>query len=208
MSKPEITLHQGDLPAGLTFTGSIAVDTEAMGLNPYRDRLCLVQIGTAEGPIHLVQLNSNFSYTCPNLKAVLADTSLLKIFHFARFDVALLYHYLGVLVEPLYCTKVASKLTRNFTPRHGLKNLLSDVLGIEISKQAQASDWGGVDLRPDQLAYAATDVRYLHRLKEKLDELLVRENRVEMAQKCFSFLPTIAQLDLLGYEELNLFAHS
>lgn len=207
MSKPEVHVHKGDLPNSIKFQGSVAIDTEAMGLNPYRDRLCVVQLSPGDGSAHVVQLNEDFEYNCPNLKAILSDTTLLKIFHFGRFDIALLYHYLNVLAQPVYCTKVASKLVRNFTMRHGLKNLCSDLLEIEISKQAQASDWGNPHLSKEQLAYAATDVLHLHALKEKLDVLLKREQRFDIAQKCFDFLPTVARLDLLGFNELSLFSH-
>lgn len=208
MNIDNVYLHKGDLPSNINFKGSIAIDTEAMGLNPHRDRLCLVQISGGDGIAHLVQLNEKFSYDCPNLKALLADKSILKLFHYGRFDIAILYHYLGVLCEPVYCTKIASKLTRNFTSKHGLKNICSEVIGVEISKHSQSSDWGNPNLSRPQLAYAATDVLYLHQLKEKFDKLLVREKRMDIAKKCFEFLPTVAQLDLLGYEELNVLAHS
>lgn len=208
MARPEIHHHKGDLPDNVKFKGSIAIDSEAMGLNPHRDRLCVVQLSAGDGTAHVVQLNENFSYDCPNLKAMLADESLTKIYHYGRFDIAILYHYLGVLTQPVYCTKIASKLVRNFTPRQGLKSLCSDLLGVELSKQSQSSDWGNPTLTKEQLAYAASDVLHLHALKEKLDVMLKREGRMEMAQKCFEFLPTVAQLDLLGYEELQVFAHS
>jgi ribonuclease D len=208
MAKPEIFVHHGDLPAEVVFKGSVAVDTEAMGLNPHRDRLCVVQLSQGDGTAHVVQLNTNLEYDCPNLKQLFADSEIVKIFHYARFDVAIIYQYLGVLCTPIYCTKIASKLTRNFTSRHGLKNLCSELIEVEISKQSQGSDWGALKLTPEQIAYAASDVLYLHRLKDKLDELLEREKRQEIANKCFDFLPTAAQLDLLGYEELNVFAHS
>lgn len=207
MKLPKIHLHQGDLPDSVQFTDSVAVDTETMGLLPHRDRLCLIQLSDSSGVCHLVQVNRSHVYNCPNLQKVLTDPNLLKIFHFARFDVATLYEYLKVLTQPIYCTKIASKLTRNFAPRHGLKNLLSEMLGVDISKHTRTSDWGSYDLSQEQLHYAATDVIYLHELKEKLDDLLVRENRQAIAQACFDFLPTCAQLDLLGYEELSVFRH-
>jgi ribonuclease D len=207
MKLPKIHLHQGDLPDSVQFTGSVAVDTETMGLLPHRDRLCLVQLADNDGMCHLVQLNRDHDYNCPNLKKVLTDPNLIKIFHFARFDIAAIYQYLKIITQPIYCTKVASKLTRNYAPRHGLKNLLTEMLGVDISKQTRTSDWGSHDLSQEQLHYAATDVLYLHELKEKLDELLVRENRQEIAQACFEFLPTVALLDLLGYEDLNVFRH-
>jgi len=207
MKTAKIHLHQGDLPDFVQFTDSVAVDTETMGLIPHRDRLCLVQLADDQGNCHLVQLNRSHTYSAPNLCRLLTDPKTLKIFHFARFDIASLYQYLKVLTAPVYCTKVASKLTRNYAPRHGLKNLLSEMLDIEISKQSRTSDWGSHNLGQDQLQYAATDVLYLHALKEKLDELLVRENRQEIAQACFDFLPTCALLDLLGYEDLNVFRH-
>lgn len=207
MKAPKIHLHQGDLPEHIQFNGSVAVDTETMGLLPHRDRLCLVQLADETGSCHLVQLNRSHEYDCPNLRKLMTDPHCLKIFHFARFDIASIYKYLGVLTKPIYCTKVASKLTRNFAPRHGLKNLLSEMLGVDISKQTRTSDWGSHDLNQDQLHYAATDVIYLHDLKDKLDELLIRENRQTIAQACFDFLPTCALLDLLGYEDLNVFRH-
>ncbi|NCP61815.1 MAG: ribonuclease D [Alphaproteobacteria bacterium] len=208
MARLEIHHHKGDLPDTVKFTGSVAIDSEAMGLNPHRDRLCVVQLSAGDGTAHVVQLNENFSYDCPNLKALLADNSITKIYHYGRFDIAILYHYLGVLTQPVYCTKIASKLVRNFTPRQGLKSLCSDLLGIELSKQSQSSDWGDPNLTKEQLAYAASDVLHLHALKEKLDSILKREGRLEMAQKCFDFLPTVARLDLLGYEDLQVFSHS
>ena len=207
MKLPKIHLHQGDLPDHVHFTGSVAVDTETMGLLPHRDRLCLVQLSDGSGVCHLVQLNRSHEYQCPNLRRLMADPHCLKIFHFGRFDIASMYQYLGVLARPVYCTKIASKLTRNYAPRHGLKNLLSEVLGVDISKQARTSDWGSNELTQEQLHYAATDVVYLHDLKEKLDELLIRENRQKIAEACFDFLPTCAVLDLLGYEDLSVFRH-
>lgn len=202
-----IHFHEGDLPAGV-FAGvtSVAVDTETMGLNPHRDRLCLVQLSAGDGDAHLVRLRAG-GYDAPNLKALLSDETILKIFHFARFDVAVLQKYLGVSTRPVYCTKVASKLVRTFTDRHGLKDLARDLAGVEISKQQQTSDWGADEISEAQRNYAASDVLYLHKLKEELDLRLAREGRVEIAQACFDFLPTRGVLDLLGYEDPDLFAH-
>lgn len=200
-----IFLYQHDLPDDFILGDSIAIDTEAMGLNQLRDRLCLVQISTGDGNAHLVQFNNQFE--APNLKRILEDESVLKIFHFARFDVALLYHYLDVITYPLYCTKIASKLTRTFTERHGLRDLCKDLLGLEISKQQQSSDWGSERLSEDQLQYAASDVLHLHALKLQLDKMLEREGRKEMAEACFEFLPTRAYLDLSGWSQEDIFQH-
>lgn len=202
-----IHFHEGDLPAGV-FAGvtSVAVDTETMGLNPHRDRLCLVQLSAGDGDAHLVRLRAG-GYDASNLKALLSDETILKIFHFARFDVAVLQKYLGVSARPVYCTKVASKLVRTFTDRHGLKDLARDLAGVEISKQQQTSDWGADEISEAQRNYAASDVLYLHKLKEELDLRLAREGRMEIAQACFDFLPTRGVLDLLGYEDPDLFAH-
>jgi ribonuclease D len=183
----------------------IAIDTETMGLNPHRDRLCLVQLCSGDGQAHLVQLVDG--YDAPNLKALLTDPARLKLFHFARFDIAALQAYLGVVTAPVYCTKIASRLCRTFTDRHGLKDLVRDVVGIEISKQMQSSDWGAAALSPEQMRYAASDVLYLHALRSKLDEMLAREGRTELAAACFAFLPTRAALDLAGWNELDIFAH-
>jgi ribonuclease D len=202
----DIHLHRGDLPDGVDFGGVVAIDTETMGLNPHRDRLCLVQLSAGDGTGHLVQLAAG-AYDAPNLKALLADPKVLKLFHFARFDVAVLRHYLGVDTAPIYCTKIASRLTRTFTDRHGLKDLCRDLLGVELSKQQQSSDWGAAELSDEQLRYAASDVLYLHRLRERLDEMLAREGRTEIARRCFEFLPTRARLDLEGWPELDIFAH-
>jgi ribonuclease D len=207
MRKPTIHHHLHDLPADVIFEGSVAIDTEAMGLNPHRDRLCVVQLGDANGHCHVVQVNRQLTYQTPVLNALLTNPSIEKIFHYGRFDIALLYKALGVVTAPVYCTKIASKLARNFTSRHGLKNLLGELLQVEISKQAQTSDWGQPDLTPEQLTYAATDVLYLHDLKAKLNILLEREGRLDLAQKCFDFLPTVAQLDLLGYDNLQVFSY-
>lgn len=201
-----IHLHQGDLPASVTFSGDIAVDTEAMGLNNHRDRLCLVQLSDGKGDEHLVQFNGT-DYAAPNLKKLLVDTKRTKLFHFARFDVAILRQYLGVTTAPIYCTKIASKLCRTYTDRHGFKDLCRDLIGVEISKQQQTSDWGKAELSPEQLEYAASDVRHLHALKAKLDDLLQREGRTELAAQCFRFMPARAELDLLGWAENDIFAH-
>tara|TARA_B100000686_G_scaffold144593_1_gene152019 strand:- start:1358 stop:1984 length:627 start_codon:yes stop_codon:yes gene_type:complete len=202
-----IILHHNDLPADVDFGASVAIDTETMGLNPARDRLCLVQMMSAEGDCHLVKFDGK-NYDAPNLKRILANEDILKLFHFARFDVAVLQAYLGVLTEPIYCTKIASRLVRTFTPYHGLKNLCRDLLGEDISKHQQSSDWGADELTEDQLEYAASDVLYLHGLKSKLDEMLEREGRLDLAHSCFDFLPTRAMLDLRGWAEEDIFSHS
>ena len=201
-----IELHQGDLPAGLDFGECVAVDTETMGLNPLRDRLCLVQLSAGDGQGRIVQFASG-RYHAPNLEALLTDPSVTKLFHFARFDLAVIRHYLGVSCAPIYCTKVASKLTRTSTDRHGLKDLCRELLGIELSKQQQMSDWGAPELKPEQLDYAVSDVLHLHALRAKLDALLEREGRTALAARCFEFLPSRAELDLLGWDEPDIFAH-
>ncbi len=201
-----IHLHHGDLPADLDLGKSVAIDTETMGLNPHRDRLCLVQLSAGDGVSHLVQFARD-GYDAPRLRALLSDAQVLKIFHFGRFDIAMLQHYLGVLSRPVYCTKIASRLTRTFTDRHGLKDLCRELLGIELSKQQQSSDWGAPELSDEQLRYAASDVLHLHALKAKLDQMLAREGRQGMAQACFDFLPTRALLDLAGWETEDIFAH-
>ena len=201
-----IHLHRGDLPNDVVFSGSVAIDTEAMGLHPHRDRLCLVQLSAGDGVCHLVQFAPG-QYDAPNLRALLADPAVLKLFHFARFDVALLQHYLSVLTRPVYCTKIASKLTRTFTDRHGLKDLCKELLGVEVSKQQQSSDWGAEELSDEQLRYAASDVLHLHALRTRLDEMLAREGRRELAAECFAFLPTRALLDLAGWAEQDIFEH-
>lgn len=206
MAAPVIKLHKGDLPADIAFKGSVAVDTETMGLDPHRDRLCVVQLSSGDGTAHLVQL-ADGEYEAPNLKALLADDGLLKIFHFARFDVAVLEKYLGVTCAPVYCTKIASKLARTYTDRHGLKDLVSEVLGVELSKQQQSSDWGADELTQQQMAYAASDVLHLHALKAKLDVMLDREDRRAFAEAAFGFLPTRAKLDLEGFGENDIFSH-
>ncbi|MDP9195343.1 MAG: ribonuclease D [Pseudomonadota bacterium] len=201
-----VTLYTGDLPAGLDLGPAVAVDTETMGLNPGRDRLCLVQLSSGDGNAHLVRFPKG-QYEAPNLKRLLADPAVTKIFHFARFDTAILKAWLGVDCAPLYCTKIASRLVRTFTDRHGLKELCKDLLGTEISKQQQSSDWGADKLTAEQLAYAAADVLHLHQIRERLDMMLQRENRVELAQACFRFLPVRAALDLQGWPEVDIFAH-
>ncbi len=200
-------LHINDLPPGLTFGDSVAIDSEAMGLHPHRDRLCVVQMSRGDGDCHLVHFPPPGDYAAPNLKAILSDPGVLKIFHFARFDVAILEHYLGVTCQPVYCTKIASKLVRTFTDRHGLKDLCRDFLGVDLSKQQQSSDWGAAELTPEQQAYAASDVLHLHEIKKIMDELLAREGRMELAQACFDFLPTRAKLDLAGWDEVDIFHH-
>ncbi len=204
---PDIRLYRGDLPDGLRFGGSVAVDSETMGLNPARDRLCLVQLSAGDGVCHLVQI-ANGQTEAPNLGAILADPAILKLFHFGRFDIAVFLHRLGVLTAPVYCTKIASKLVRTMTDRHGLKDLCEDLLGVEISKQQQTSDWGAEELDEEQRRYAAIDVLYLHRLKVELDGLLEREGRGELARKCFEFLPYRAALDIAGWAERDIFDHS
>jgi len=206
----EIELHQNDLPDGLDLGPVIAVDTETLGLKLVRDRLCLVQLSAGDGTAHLVQYASggDDAYNAPNLQALLSDPARLKLFHFGRFDIAVLRRDLGVVAAPVYCTKIASKLVRTFTDRHGLKDLCRDLLGVEISKQQQTSDWGAPKLSDQQLEYAASDVLFLHDLKKRLDDMLVRQDRTELAAKCFEFLPTRAALDLAGWDEVDIFAHS
>ena len=202
-----VYLHKGDLPADVTFNGSIAVDSETLGLSLVRDPLCLVQLSDGGSEIHLVQLDRE-TYDAPNLKRALTDPDKLKLFHFARFDIAMFMRDLSIVTTPLYCTKIASKLVRTYTDRHGLKDLTKEILGRDISKDQQSSDWGAAELSDAQLAYAASDVLHLHALKEKLDAMLAREGRTEIAQSCFDFLPTRAALDLAGWEETDIFAHS
>jgi ribonuclease D len=202
-----VHLYKGDLPEGVTFKGPVAVDSETMGLSLVRDPLCLVQLSDGGGEAHLVQLD-RANYNAPNLKRVLADQSVLKLFHFARFDIAMFMRDLGLICAPLYCTRTASRLVRTYTDRHGLKDLCKELLGRDISKDQQSSDWGAAELTDAQLAYAASDVLHLHALKEKLDVMLAREGRVEIAQSCFDFLPTRAALDLAGWDEQDIFAHT
>ncbi len=199
-------LHQGDLPEGIGFGEAVAVDTEAMGLNPHRDRLCLVQLSGGDGDAHLVQLVPG-CYDAPNLKRLFADPAIVKLFHFARFDIAIIRHYLGVMPEPLYCTKIASRLVRTFTDRHGLRDLCKDILGVDLKKEQQSSDWGSASLSEEQLRYAASDVLHLHALRTRLDAMLARERRTELAHHCFEFLPARALLDLAGWAEQDIFAH-
>lgn len=199
-------LHHSDLPADIDFGQSVAVDSETMGLNPLRDRLCLIQLSAGDGVCHLVQFRDG-DFAAPNLKALLTDPAITKLFHFARFDLAAIQHYLGVTCGPVYCTKIASRLARTFTDRHGLKDLCRDLLGVEMSKQMQSSDWGAAELSKEQLRYAASDVLYLHRLREVLDEMIEREGRAELARACFEFLPVRAALDLAGWADVDVFAH-
>lgn len=199
-------LYHRDLPDGLSLGPVVAIDCETMGLNPHRDRLCLVQMSGGDGEAHLVQI-ARGQTEAPNLCAMLRDPAVLKLFHYGRFDIAVLLHSFGVLTAPVYCTKIASKLTRTYTDRHGLKNLLDELLGIDISKQQQTSDWGAAELSAAQLDYAAADVLYLHRLKEVLDARLEREGRSDIARACFDFLPTRARLDLAGWPDTDIFAH-
>ena len=201
------TLHKNDLPTGLKWDGSVAIDTETMGLLPIRDRLCVVQLSKGDGNAHLVVFDGN-DYSAPNLKKLLTDPKTLKIFHFARFDVAVAKQYLDITVGPIYCTKIASRLVRTYTDRHGLKELCREMLGVDLSKQQQSSDWGSPTLTPEQCEYAASDVLHLHRLKEKLDAMLARTGRTQIAQSCFDFLPTRAALDLIGWDEVDIFAHA
>jgi ribonuclease D len=206
MASPLIKLHKGDLPAGVEFKGSVAIDTETLGLKLHRDRLCLVQLSAGDNTAHLVQLTGG-DYSATRLKALLADRTVLKIFHYARFDLCVLSKYFLVQPAPVYCTKIASKLVRTYTDRHGLKDLASELLGVELSKQQQSSDWGAPELTPQQLAYAAADVLHLHAIKTKLDEMLEREGRRAWAEECFRFLPVRCELDLAGFEDLDIFAH-
>ncbi|MCC5997031.1 MAG: ribonuclease D [Oceanicaulis sp.] len=202
-----IHLHAGDLPGGLDFGARVAVDTETQGLSLVRDRVCLVQLSAGDGDAHIVQL-SRPGYDCPNLKALLADASVEKIFHFARFDVAVLLRDLGVETAPVFCTKIASKLTRTYTDRHGLKDVVREIAGVELSKQQQSSDWAAGELTPAQLEYAASDVLYLHQVADGLSAMLAREDRMALAQACFDFLPARARLDLGGWAETDIFAHT
>jgi ribonuclease D len=202
-----VQLHRGDLPGNWVAGPSIAIDTETLGLNPHRDRLCVVQISRGDGNADVIQIPKD-ALSAPNLTRVLADPGVEKLFHFGRFDIAVLHHRLGVMADPVYCTKIASKLARTYTDRHGLKDLVRELLGIEISKQQQSSDWGADTLSQAQLDYAASDVLHLHALRQKLDSMLEREGRSEMARECFAFLPIRARLDLLGWAETDIFAHA
>jgi len=211
MKNGAIHLHRHDLPEALDLGPVVAVDTETMGLNPHRDRLCLVQMSSGDGTAHLVQLIppslGGRGYDAPNLARLMADTGVTKLMHFARFDVAVLQQALGITVAPVKCTKIAAKLVRTFTDRHGLKDLCRELVGVELSKQQQTSDWGAPELTSEQMAYAASDVLYLHALWARLEALLVREDRLALADACFAFLPTRCRLDLLGYEDPDIFAH-
>ena len=202
-----VRLHRGDLPDLTRYTRSVAIDTETMGLNPHRDRLCVVQLSSGDGSADVVQIPKGHA-DAPHLKALLADPSITKIFHFARFDVAVLFHTFGVMPQPIYCTKIASRLSRTYTDRHGLKDLVREILNVDMSKQQQSSDWGAQGLSEAQLAYAASDVLHLHALRERLDAMLAREGRSAYAQACFDSLPTRARLDLEGFEAEDIFAHS
>ncbi|MEM9668305.1 MAG: ribonuclease D [Pseudomonadota bacterium] len=202
-----IKLHKGDLPANVSFGPVVAVDTETMGLNLQRDGLCVVQLSAGDGTAHVVQLDRS-TYDCPNLKALLMDLDVLKIFHFARFDIAMMKHWLGIDCKPIWCTKIASKLVRTYTDRHGLKDVAREIAEVDLSKAQQSSDWGADKLSDAQLQYAASDVLHLHAIKVGLEKMLERENRTELAQACFNFLPIRAELDLAGWDETDIFAHS
>ena len=202
-----VYFHEEDLPEGVLGEGPVAVDTEAMGLHTYRDRLCVVQISDGGGDEHLVRFSAGSRYDAPNLKAVLGDPGRLKLYHFARFDLAIMQVYLGVMAGPVYCTKTASRLVRTYTDRHGLKELVKELLGVDLSKQQQSSDWGAPELSDAQREYAASDVRHLHALRDELNKRMVREGRMELAQACFDFLPHRAMLDIAGWPEVDIFAH-
>jgi ribonuclease D len=199
-------LYKNDLPDGLDLGPIVAIDSETLGLNPIRDRLCLVQLSSGDGVAHLVQFTDG-KYDAPNLKKLLNDRAVIKLFHYARFDVAMFRRYLGVITAPIYCTKIASKLVRTYTDKHGLKDIVRELLGTDLSKEQQSSDWGAPELTEKQLAYAANDVAYLHRLKDVLDGMLAREGRTGLAKACFDFLPVRAELDLAGWSEVDIFAH-
>ena len=202
----KIKLYKGDLPDGLNLGPLVGIDTETLGLNPFRDRLCLAQLSSGDGVCHAVQFAAG-DYAAPNLKKLLTDPGVTKLFHFARFDVTMFKRYLGVNCAPVYCTKIASKLVRTYTDRHGLKDLVKDLLKVDLSKEQQSSDWGAGELTEQQLAYAANDVAYLHQLKTALDAMLAREGRTGLAKACFDFLPSRAELDLAGWEDVDIFAH-
>ena len=201
-----IELHHGDLPDGLNLGSVVAIDTETMGLNPHRDRLCVAQLSSGDGNAHLVKF-SNSDFDAPNLRALLSSPDVLKLFHFGRFDIAVMEKFLGTTASPVYCTKIASKLVRTYTDRHGLKDLCRELLGVDLSKEQQSSDWGADTLTEQQMAYAASDVLHLHALMAKLDAMLARERRTEIAQACFDFLPRRVELDLAGWPELDIFSH-
>lgn len=202
-----IRLHRGDLPDLSRYNGAVAIDTETLGLNPHRDRLCVVQLSPGDGSADVVQIPAGAT-DAPNLTRLLADPAIVKIFHYARFDIAVLFNTFGVMPAPIYCTKIASRLTRTYTDRHGLKDLSRELLGVDMSKQQQSSDWGAETLSEAQVAYAASDVLYLHALRDKLDVMLAREGRTDLAQACFRFLPDRARLDLMGWQDQDIFAHS
>jgi len=202
-----VHFHKNDLPSGLDFGNSVAVDTETQGLSLVRDKLCLVQLSAGDGDAHIVQVNRE-TFDCPNLKELMADTGVTKIFHFARFDVAILKRDLGVDTAPIFCTKIASGLVRTYTDRHGLKDLCRELISVDLSKQQQSSDWASDELSEAQLAYAASDVLYLHQLKTILTGRLLRENRLDIAQACYDFLPVRAEMDLKGWEDIDIFSHS
>lgn len=203
---PIVKLHKGDLPPHVAFTGSVAVDSETMGLNPHRDRLCVIQLSAGDGTAHLVQFDAS-DYSAPRLRALLSDPAVLKIFHYARFDVAVIEKYLGITTTPIYCTKIASKLARTYTDKHGLKDLVAELADVSLDKQQQSSDWGRADLSDQQKFYAASDVLHLHAVKARLDAMLAREGRTALAAAAFAFLPTRAALDLAGFAEDDIFAH-
>ncbi|MFT5329779.1 MAG: ribonuclease D [Parasphingorhabdus sp.] len=203
-----VFFHEEDIPEGVLADGAVAVDTETMGLQTHRDRLCLLQISDGNGDEHLVRFGPQSDYAAPNLRAILSDQNRLKLYHFARFDLAAIDHYLGVMAEPVFCTKIASRLIRTYTDRHGLKELVRELLGQDISKQQQSSDWGNPELSEAQRDYAASDVRFLHRLKDELEIRLEREGRADLARACFEFLPDRARLDLAGWPEIDIFAHA
>jgi ribonuclease D len=202
----KIKLHKNDLPDGLDLGPTIAIDTETLGLSPHRDRLCLAQLSAGDGVCHAVQFEAG-AYAAPNLKRLLADPAKLKLFHFARFDMTMFRHWLGTVTTPVYCTKIASKLVRTYTDKHGLKDLVRELLAVDLSKEQQSSDWGAAELTERQLAYAANDVAYLHRLKDALDAMLAREGRTALAKACFEFLPARVELDLAGWPEVDIFEH-
>ena len=202
-----IYLHEGDLPDGLYLGPEVAIDSETMGLRFRRDPLCVVQLSAGDGDAHVVRMNRP-GYDCPNLKRLLTDPAVLKLFHFGRFDIGMFQLHLGVETRPVYCTKIASKLARTYTDRHGLKDVVRELAGVDLSKAQQSSDWGAAELTPAQLEYAASDVLYLHAVKARLDEMLVREGRMELARQCFDFLPSRSALDLAGWDEVDIFAHS
>ena len=206
MAPPTITLHRGDIPDGLSFGSVVAVDTESMGLSWARDRLCVVQMSAGDGTAHLVQFAPG-QYDAPNLKKLMADPAVTKLFHFARADLGMIAHYLGVMPKPVYCTKIASLLARTFTDKHGLKELAKDLISVDLAKEQQTSDWGAETLTPEQMRYAASDVLHLHRIKAVLDGMLAREKRTQLAQAVFDFLPSKVELDLAGWENVDIFAH-